>query len=123
MFVSFDICHPVKIRIFTWLLLIQFATTVDISNNNNNTCNLPTSLIQEIDSYGPLVQSILNATLAGSFKGITWNELADFVDTFGPRLAATEVLENSIDYVLNKSLEFGLENVHGEPVTVPHWVR
>ncbi|XP_033339469.1 carboxypeptidase Q isoform X2 [Megalopta genalis] len=58
-----------------------------------------------------------------SFKGVTWYELANFVDTFGPRFTGTKTLEKAIDYVLNKSLEFGLENVHGEPVSVPHWIR
>ncbi|XP_031838226.1 carboxypeptidase Q-like isoform X2 [Nomia melanderi] len=58
-----------------------------------------------------------------SFAGVTWRELAKFVDKFGPRFTGTETLEQSIDYVLNKSIEFGLENVHGEPVTVPHWIR
>ncbi|XP_076241534.1 carboxypeptidase Q-like isoform X1 [Calliopsis andreniformis] len=113
--------RPVKISFFTWLLLIKFV--VAVNDTNNNTCVLPPNLIQEIDSYAPLVQSIINETLSGSFKSVTWNELADFVDKFGPRLTGTEVLEKSIDYVLNKSVDFGLENVHGEPVTVPHWVR
>lgn len=110
--------------ILVWLFQVQFTIAVDNTETNNvNTCYLPNYLIQEIESYRPLVQSIINETLSGSFKGTTWNELAYFVDKFGPRLSGTATLEESIDYVLNKSTTLGLENVHGEPVDVPHWVR
>lgn len=84
---------------------------------------MPKSLIEEIDSYAPMVQRIINETTQGSFKGVTWNDLATFVDHFGPRFTGTQALEDAIDYVLNKSIALGLENVHGEPATVPHWVR
>lgn len=110
--------------VIVWISQIQFAVEgSNVETNDVNTCSLPQALIDEIDSYGPLVQRIINETLSGSFKGVTWSELAYFVDKFGPRLSGTEVLEESIDYVLNKSFEFGLETVHGEPVSVPHWVR
>ena len=116
--------YPVKILIFTWLFLVQFVITLGGTEDNEvNACDLPAKLIEEINSYSGLVQSIINETISGSFKGVTWKELANFVDKFGPRLAGTEVLEQSIDYVLYKSSDFGLENVHGEPVSVPHWVR
>ncbi|XP_076481046.1 carboxypeptidase Q-like isoform X2 [Bombus vancouverensis nearcticus] len=114
----------IKFLIIAWLFRLQFAIALESDETNSvNTCNLPQSLIQEIDSYEPFVHAIINETLYGSFKGTTWDELAYFVDTFGPRFTGTAVLERSIDYVLNKSLEFGLDNVHGESVSVPHWVR
>lgn len=114
----------IKLLIITWLFRLQFMLALESDETNSvNTCDLPQSLIQEIDSYEPFVHAIINETLYGSFKGTTWNELAYFVDTFGPRFTGTAVLERSIDYVLNKSLEFGLDNVHGESVSVPHWVR
>lgn len=91
--------------------------------NKRNTCHLTKTLIEEIDSYAPIVQKIINETMQGSFKGNTWQELATFVDKFGPRFTGTQTLEDAIDYVLNKSISLGLDNVHGESVTVPHWVR
>lgn len=113
-----------KFLIIKWLLGLQFVILVDSEETNDvNTCNLPESLTREIDAYAPLVRVIINETVSGSFKGLTWNELAYFVDKFGPRLTGTDVLEHSIDYVLNKSIEYGLDNVHGESVVVPHWVR
>ncbi|XP_053975914.1 carboxypeptidase Q-like [Hylaeus volcanicus] len=113
-----------KIFIITWIFQIQLIITLaSIEDNEVNKCQLPAKLIREIDSHSTIVEAIINETLSGSYKGTTWKELAHFVDKFGPRLAGTEVLEKSINYVLNKSHEFGLENVHGEPVTVPNWIR
>ncbi|PBC27121.1 Plasma glutamate carboxypeptidase [Apis cerana cerana] len=106
-----------KLLIVVWLLRLHSILATVIS------CQLPQSLLNEIDSYEPVVRAIINEALNGSFKESTWNELAYFTDRFGPRPSGSEALESSIDYVLNRSIEYGLENVHGEPVTVPHWVR
>ncbi|XP_076759326.1 carboxypeptidase Q-like [Xylocopa sonorina] len=116
---------PIIFVTITGLVNIQ-STTAGYSNrktSNVGTCPLPPGLKQEIDAYQPFVQAIINEAVSGSFKSTTWTELANFVDYFGPRLTGSDVLEQSIDYVLNKSIECGLENVHGEPVPVPHWVR
>ncbi|KAG5318171.1 CBPQ Carboxypeptidase, partial [Acromyrmex heyeri] len=94
-----------------------------ITAHDQDTCHLPNHLIQEIDSYAPIVHRIINESMQGSFKGTTWQDLATFVDKFGPRFTGTQVLEDAIDYVLNKSISLGLDNVHGEPATVPRWVR
>ncbi|XP_011698956.1 PREDICTED: carboxypeptidase Q-like isoform X2 [Wasmannia auropunctata] len=87
-----------------------------------DTCYLSDDLVEEIDSYAPIVQRIIDEVMKGSFKGTTWQDLATFVDKFGPRFTGTQALEDSIDYVLNKSISLGLDNVHGEAVIVPHWV-
>ncbi|KYN37903.1 Plasma glutamate carboxypeptidase [Trachymyrmex septentrionalis] len=105
--------------IFMWLLCVQSMITA----HDQDTCHLPNHLIQEIDSYAPIVHRIINESMQGSFKGTTWQDLATFVDKFGPRFTGTQVLEDAIDYVLNKSISLGLDNVHGEPATVPRWVR
>ncbi|KAG5346092.1 CBPQ Carboxypeptidase, partial [Acromyrmex charruanus] len=94
-----------------------------ITAHDQDTCHMPNHLIQEIDSYAPIVHRIINESMQGSFKGTTWQDLATFVDKFGPRFTGTQVLEDAIDYVLNKSISLGLDNVHGEPATVPRWVR
>lgn len=94
-----------------------------MAQHDKDGCYLPNSLIEEIDSYAPIVQRIINESTQGSFKGATWQDLAMFVDKFGPRFTGTQVLEDAIDYVLNKSIDLGLDNVHGELATVPQWVR
>ncbi|CAL1680136.1 unnamed protein product [Lasius platythorax] len=109
--------------IFVWLLCVRSMIMSSDIENKRDTCHLSNTLIEEIDSYAPMVQRIINETMQGSFKGNTWQDLAMFVDKFGPRFTGTQVLEDAIDYVLNKSTSLGLENVHGEPATVPRWVR
>jgi len=52
-----------------------------------------------------------------------YNRLAYLCDTFGPRLCGTQNLEQAIDWILSTMKLDGLENVHGEMVMVPHWVR
>lgn len=52
-----------------------------------------------------------------------WQRLTDLVDRFGHRFSGSESLEQTIDWVLAEMQRDGLENVRGEPVMVPHWVR
>lgn len=49
--------------------------------------------------------------------------LATFVDRFGHRLAGSESLERSLDWIVSEMRRDGFENVRKEPVMVPHWVR
>lgn len=109
--------------IIVWLVcILQIAMTNRIADKSA-VCHLPKSLADEIDSYAPIVQRIISEATQGSFKGTTWRDLAAFVDKFGPRFAGTQVLEDAIDYVLNKSIDLGLENVHGEAAIIPRWIR
>jgi hypothetical protein len=86
-------------------------------------CNLSQRLIDEIAGYKQTATRIFEAILSGSFKGKTYDDLSFFVDKFGSRVAGSKNLEDSIDYMLSKMVQDGLENVHGEEVTIPHWVR
>ena len=52
-----------------------------------------------------------------------WQRLAYLGDTFGPRLSGSPNLEAAIKWAAEEMQRDGLENVHLEPVTVPHWVR
>lgn len=51
------------------------------------------------------------------------HSLAEFIDKFGSRMTGSQSLENAIDYMVDKLAEVGLENVHTENATVPHWER
>jgi len=115
--------YTMKSLILVWLLYVRPIAMTKRIVAKQNVCQLSESLIEEIDSYAPIVQRIINETMEGSFTGITWQDLAAFVDKFGPRFTGTQVLEDSIDYVLNKSASLDLDNVYGETVTVPRWVR
>lgn len=70
--------------------------------------------------YGPVAHRIIAAALRDS---TAWNRLAQLTETFGPRLSGSPNLEEAIDWVLAQMKRDGLQNVHGEPVMVPHWVR
>jgi carboxypeptidase Q len=52
-----------------------------------------------------------------------WQRLAFIGDTFGNRLSGSPNLEAAIAWAVNEMKQDGLENVHAEPVKVPHWVR
>src|SRR5262245_6809305 len=52
-----------------------------------------------------------------------YDRLARLTDTFGNRLSGSAALERAIDWILAEMKRDGLENVRGEPVMVPHWVR
>lgn len=89
-------------------------------------CKLSKSLKTEIQSYKEVVERIKNAVVEknAQFRNFTWNELASFVDKFGSRIAGSENLENSIDFLLDRLKNtYQLQNVHGEEAEVPHWVR
>jgi len=60
---------------------------------------------------------------AGADSTFAYERLARLCDTFGPRFSGTTNLEAAIDWILAEMKRDGLENVHGEEVMVPHWVR
>ena len=70
--------------------------------------------------YGADADRLIDAALRDS---AAWNRLALLTDTFGNRLSGTQALESAIDWVLAEMKKDGLDNVHGEAVKVPHWVR
>jgi carboxypeptidase Q len=76
---------------------------------------------------GPVVaryQADVDRIVAAAVKDSTaWRRMAELTDTFGPRLAGSDALEHALDWVLARMKEDGLQNVRGEPVMVPHWVR
>lgn len=70
--------------------------------------------------YRATTGRIIAAALADSFA---WNRTAALTDKFGHRLSGSRSLEDAIDWILAEMRRDGLENVRGEPVMVPHWVR
>lgn len=74
---------------------------------------LPDALQKDLDR---LVAAATGSTLAH-------RRLTHLCDTFGPRYSGTTNLEAATDWVLEELRRDGLENVHGEPVTVRSWRR
>jgi carboxypeptidase Q len=52
-----------------------------------------------------------------------YERLGELVDRFGSRFSGSVALEQALDWILTEMEADGLENVRGEPVMVPHWVR
>jgi carboxypeptidase Q len=75
---------------------------------------------QTADLYRSATDRLIDAALKDS---AAWNRIAELTDTFGNRLSGSEALERTIDWTLERMRADGLENVRGEPVMVPHWVR
>lgn len=93
------------------------------SSSDQKQCNLPDSLKKEISGYQEIVNQITNEVLNGKFKGKTFESLAELVDKFGPRMTGSDSLDHAIDYVVDEMKKAGMENVHTENATVPHWIR
>ena len=72
------------------------------------------------DAYREPANRIIQAALADSSA---WNRLAELTDKFGHRLSGSASLERAIDWIIAGMKKDQLENVRGEPVMVPRWVR
>lgn len=72
------------------------------------------------ERYRPVADRIINAALQDSSA---YDRLTQLVDRFGSRFSGSESLERALDWVLEQMESDGLQNVHGEPAMVPHWVR
>jgi len=70
--------------------------------------------------YQAIADSLIHAATADS---AAYLRLGKLVDTFGHRLSGSASLEATIAWVLREMQADGLQNVRGEPVMVPHWVR
>lgn len=66
--------------------IIGFVLVLTVQSNGQ-ACQLDPKLITEIHGYQPIVDRIVEAVIKGPYKGELYNDLADYVDTFGPRLS------------------------------------
>ena len=70
--------------------------------------------------YQPEAQRLMHAA-TNSLFGFT--RLATMCDTVGPRFTGSKNLESAIDWCLAEMKNDGFQNVRGEEVIVPRWVR
>lgn len=117
--------HPAPGPVVVVLLIACLAASATAAafSPQRQRCRLVESLRSEIASYRPVVDSVLSYVRGDGYKGRTWTELANFTDKFGYRLAGTENLEASIDYMQAKLAAEGLDNVHTERVQFTGWQR
>ncbi len=73
-----------------------------------------------LDAYREPAARLIGEAMSSRFG---WERLALLSDTFGPRLSGSRSLEDAIQWAVAEMKRDALENVHTEPVKVPHWVR
>jgi len=105
-------------------LIDNIASTKAFNYFNPGNCSLSSNLVNEIRSYKDAVNQIITASMVGPFAGKTYNNLSNFVDTFGGRIQGSDNLEDAIDDLKRTMIRYGFDNVHTENVKgVPAWKR
>jgi carboxypeptidase Q len=74
----------------------------------------------KIDRYRAAAARIIGAALTSDRA---YSRLAHLTDHIGNRLSGSQNLERGIEWAISEMKRDGLDNVRGERVMVPHWVR
>ena len=98
----------------------SFSTLASLTLVLTVTAEAQTSSNRIADQYRVTADRLIAAATGDS---AAWHKLARLTDGFGPRLSGSKGLEDAIDWILAEMKKEGLENVRGESVMVPHWVR
>ena len=72
------------------------------------------------DKYMDTALRIISEALADS---TAYERLAYICDSFGPRLSGSTNLEDAISWIIKEMRKDDLDNVRGERVKVPTWIR
>ena len=98
-------------------LIILWLTARPGFSQNGASAGAPPSIET---AYRAVADSLIHAATSDS---AAYLRLGNLVDGFGHRLSGSANLEAAIDWVLEQMKGDGLENVRGDRVLVPHWVR
>lgn len=82
--------------------------------------SIPASAQVNIDPHRAAADRLIDAATRDS---AAHRRMATLSDKFGHRFSGAASLESAIDWIMEEMKKDGLENVHGEPVMVPRWVR
>ncbi|XP_012994667.2 carboxypeptidase Q isoform X1 [Esox lucius] len=113
--------HIKKFSIFSLALTVTFIHCSCLARNKDEKAF--SDRAEEIASYANVAQDIIDLAVRGKAQNRSYERLADFTDTIGNRVSGSKNLDLAIKYMYNALRENGLENVHLEPVKIPHWVR
>ena len=72
------------------------------------------------NAYRADANRLIDAALANHDA---YARLGELVDLFGHRVSGSVALEQAIDWIIEQMESDGLDNVRGDMVMVPHWVR
>ena len=102
------------------LAMLVLGTRAGAQNDETSQPKGQDRTVLKLSDYQPVAGKLIGAATETDFAH---KRLAELCDTFGPRFSGTTNLEAAIDWALAQMRADGLENVHGEDVVVPHWVR
>ena len=72
------------------------------------------------ERYRTAADRIMGAAVADSSA---WDRIAELTERYGSRFSGSESLEQAIDWIIARMQADALDNVRGEHVMVPRWVR
>ena len=105
------IAVPTRVLAVSILLLLSSCTIKDSSS---------VALGEIAKKHKKNADLIINRSMADS-QG--YDRLGEMLDTFGPRLSGSTNLEKTLEWIKSEMKKDGLDNVRGEDVMVPKWVR
>ena len=74
-------------------------------------------------SWLATAEALRDRALSGDNQDLPWELLESLTTEVGPRFAGSPGDKAAIAWGLRQMRLLGFDNVHAEPVTVPHWVR
>ncbi|XP_003219567.2 carboxypeptidase Q [Anolis carolinensis] len=106
-----------------FLIVLMYMFDQHKGNRLSNNPRPFEDIKREISDYSEVAKKIINLAVYGKAQNRSYERLALFVDTIGPRLSGSKSLELAIQYMYKALKNDGLENVHLEQVKIPHWER
>ncbi|HET6974578.1 MAG TPA: M28 family metallopeptidase [Pyrinomonadaceae bacterium] len=109
------------LRLFVFILI--FVTSMAAQQPPGSPTPTPTPMpppTVKIDRYRAAAARIIGAALTSDRA---YSRLAHLTDHIGNRLSGSQNLERGIEWAISEMKRDGLDNVCGEKVMVPHWVR
>ncbi|XP_037658666.1 carboxypeptidase Q isoform X2 [Choloepus didactylus] len=114
-----------KSLLFTFVCVVHLLPLASGNTVYGNDASQRTlqDIREEISGYRDVAKSIIKLAVYGKAQNRSYERLALLVDTIGPRPSGSKSLEKAIRIMYQNLQQEGLENVHLEPVKVPHWER
>ena len=109
------------LRLFVFILILvpSIAAQQPPGSPTPTPTPMPSPTVK-IDRYRTAAARIIGAALTSDHA---YSRLAHLTDHIGNRLSGSQNLERAVEWAINEMKRDGLDNVRGEKVMVPHWVR
>jgi len=108
-----------RLSVFILIMVSSIAAQQPPGSPTPTPTPMPPPTIK-IDRYRAAAARIIGAALTSDQA---YSRLAHLTDHIGNRLSGSQNLERAIEWAISEMKRDGLDNVRGEKVMVPHWVR